>query len=96
MAPLRAHISHLMEVEKSPRRISFWYGARSKQELFYSDYFEQLAANHPNFAFHTALSSPLDEDNWTGHAGSIPATRSKSSRIRLDEGSERSQGLADC
>ena len=71
MAPLRAHLSHLMEVEQSPRRISFWYGARSKQELFYTDYFEQLAAAHPNFAFHSALSSPLDEDNWTGHAGFI-------------------------
>ena len=47
MAPLRSHLSHLLETEHSGRRISFWYGARSRQELFYQDYFEQLAAEHP-------------------------------------------------
>lgn len=71
MAPLRAHLTHLLEVEKSARRISFWYGARSRQELFYTDLFENLAATHQNFSFHTALSSPLDEDKWTGHTGFI-------------------------
>ena len=71
MAPLRAHLTHLLEVEKSARRISFWYGARSRQELFYTDLFEQLAAKHQNFGFHTALSAPLDEDKWTGDTGFI-------------------------
>ena len=71
MAPLRAHLSHLLEVEKSARRISFWYGARSRQELFYTDLFENLAAKHQNFTFETALSAPLDEDAWTGHTGFI-------------------------
>lgn len=71
MAPLRAHLAHLLEVEKSARRISFWYGARSKQELFYTDFFGQLAEKHSNFSFHTALSSPLEHDNWTGHTGFI-------------------------
>ena len=71
MAPLRAQLSHLLETERTARRISFWYGARSKQEIYYDDYFHQLAAAHPNFAFHLALSSPLPEDRWTGHAGFI-------------------------
>lgn len=71
MAPLRAHLSHLLETERTARKISFWYGARSRQELFYTDYFEDLAGNHPNFAFHLALSSPLPEDQWTGPAGFI-------------------------
>ena len=71
MAPLRAHLTHLLEVEKSARRISFWYGARSRQELFYTDLFEQLATSHQNFSFHTALSAPLDEDKWTGDTGFI-------------------------
>jgi Na+-transporting NADH:ubiquinone oxidoreductase subunit F len=71
MAPLRAHLSHLFETEKTARKVSYWYGARSKQEVFYADYFEELARLHPNFAFHVALSSPLPEDNWTGHAGFI-------------------------
>jgi Na+-transporting NADH:ubiquinone oxidoreductase subunit F len=71
MAPLRAHISHLFETEHTARRVSFWYGARSKQEVFYDRYFDELAAKHPNFAFHIALSSPLPEDGWTQHTGFI-------------------------
>ena len=71
MAPLRAHLSHLFETEHTARKVSFWYGARSRQEIFYADYFEQLAAQHPNFSFHLALSSPLPEDNWTGPTGFI-------------------------
>jgi MocE subfamily Rieske [2Fe-2S] domain protein len=71
MAPLRAHISHLLETEKSARKISFWYGARARQEIFYQDYFERLAAQFPNLRFELALSSPLPEDQWTGHTGFI-------------------------
>ena len=71
MAPLRAHLSHLLETEQAARKISFWYGARSKQEIFYEDYFRDLAAEHRNFTFHLALSSPLPEDDWTGYLGFI-------------------------
>ena len=71
MAPLRAHISHLLETQNSPRRISYWYGARSKQELFYQDYFDDLARQHPNFTFHAALSEPLPGDQWTSATGFI-------------------------
>jgi len=71
MAPLRAHLSHLFESEHTARKVSFWYGARSRQEIFYTDYFENLAAEHSSFAFHLALSSPLPEDNWTGPTGFI-------------------------
>ncbi len=71
MAPLRAHLSHLFDTEKTARRVSFWYGARSRQELFYGDYFAKLATQHPNFRFHEALSSPLAEDQWTGLTGFI-------------------------
>lgn len=71
MAPLRAHLSHLLETENTRRKVSFWYGARSKQEIFYDDYFQSLADSRPNFSFNLALSSPLDEDAWTGHTGFI-------------------------
>jgi Na+-transporting NADH:ubiquinone oxidoreductase subunit F len=69
MAPLRAHLAHLLETENTARKVSFWYGARSRQELFYEDYFRGLASQNPNFSFHTALSAPLEEDNWTGARG---------------------------
>jgi MocE subfamily Rieske [2Fe-2S] domain protein len=71
MAPIRAHLSHLLDLENSQRRISYWYGARSRQEIFYQPYFEQMAADHGNFRFHLALSQPLPEDNWTGPEGFI-------------------------
>ncbi|MCG3147434.1 MAG: Na(+)-translocating NADH-quinone reductase subunit F [Verrucomicrobiae bacterium] len=71
MAPLRSHIAHLFESAPTKRRVSFWYGARSRQEIFYDDYFTGLAAKFSNFHFHRALSAPLSEDNWTGHRGFI-------------------------
>ena len=71
MAPLRAHLSHLLETERTARKVSFWYGARSRQEIFYEDYFTGLARNHANFSFHLALSSPLPEDQWSGPEGFI-------------------------
>jgi MocE subfamily Rieske [2Fe-2S] domain protein len=71
MAPLRAHLSHILETEKTTRKTSFWYGARSKQEIFYDNYFEQLTKTYSNFSFHLALSSPLPEDEWPGYQGFI-------------------------
>jgi MocE subfamily Rieske [2Fe-2S] domain protein len=71
MAPLRAHLSYLLETQNSARRISFWYGARSRQEIFYNDYFSALARAHPNFSFHLALSAPQPEDAWTGLQGFV-------------------------
>jgi fatty acid desaturase/ferredoxin-NADP reductase/nitrite reductase/ring-hydroxylating ferredoxin subunit len=71
MAPLRSHLSHLFETEGTKRKVSFWYGARSRQELFYDEYFQGLAQRHPNFSFRTALSAPLAEDRWEGPVGFI-------------------------
>jgi MocE subfamily Rieske [2Fe-2S] domain protein len=71
MAPLRAHIAHLFETQNTARKVSFWYGARSRQEIFYEDYFERLAARFGNFRFHLALSAPQPEDGWNGHQGLI-------------------------
>jgi MocE subfamily Rieske [2Fe-2S] domain protein len=71
MSPLRSHISYLLETQASKRVISYWYGARSKMEIYYQDYFERLAREHDNFSFHLALSEPLPEDEWTSHTGFI-------------------------
>jgi Na+-transporting NADH:ubiquinone oxidoreductase subunit F len=71
MAPLRSHLAYLFETEKTGRRVSFWYGARSLRECFYQDYFENMARQFPNFCFHLALSEPLPEDNWKSHTGMI-------------------------
>ncbi|MCO5093575.1 NADH:ubiquinone reductase (Na(+)-transporting) subunit F [Bosea sp. (in: a-proteobacteria)] len=71
MAPLRAIIFDELERRGSTRRISFWYGARSKAELFYLDEFEALSARYPNFSFTPALSEPAAGDDWTGATGFV-------------------------
>ena len=71
MAPMRSHIFDQLRRLKSTRKISFWYGARSKREMFYVEDFDGLAAAHDNFDWHVALSEPLPEDNWDGHTGFI-------------------------
>lgn len=64
MAPLRSHIFHLFHTLKTNRKVSFWYGGRSKRELFYVDHFRKIEKEFPNFKFHIVLSEPLPEDNW--------------------------------
>jgi Na+-transporting NADH:ubiquinone oxidoreductase subunit F len=64
MAPLRAQIFHLFHTEKTNRKVSYWYGGRSKKELFYTEHFREIEKKFPNFRFHIALSEPLPEDNW--------------------------------
>lgn len=71
MAPMRAHIFDQLSRLKSRRKISFWYGARSRREMFYTEEFDRLAAEHENFVWHVALSDPLPEDDWTGYTGFI-------------------------
>jgi Na+-transporting NADH:ubiquinone oxidoreductase subunit F len=71
MAPMRSHIFDQLKRLNSKRKITFWYGARSLREVFYADEFDQLAAEHPNFEWHLALSDALPEDNWTGYTGFI-------------------------
>ncbi len=71
MAPMRSHIFDQLKRLNSKRKMSFWYGARSKREMFYVEDFDGLAAENDNFVWHTALSDPQPEDNWEGYTGFI-------------------------
>ncbi|HHR5891315.1 TPA: NADH:ubiquinone reductase (Na(+)-transporting) subunit F, partial [Providencia alcalifaciens] len=71
MAPMRSHIFDQLRRLDTKRKISFWYGARSKREMFYTEDFDQLAAEHDNFTWNVALSDALPEDNWDGYTGFI-------------------------
>jgi Na+-transporting NADH:ubiquinone oxidoreductase subunit F len=72
MAPLRSHLFHLFHtMGTTDRKISYWYGARSKREIFYEDHFRDIESKYDNFKFNIALSEPLPEDNWTGYVGFI-------------------------
>jgi len=71
MAPMRSHIFDQLRRLKSKRKMTFWYGARSKREMFYVEDFDMLAKENDNFEWHVALSDPLPEDNWKGYTGFI-------------------------
>jgi Na+-transporting NADH:ubiquinone oxidoreductase subunit F len=71
MAPMRSHIFDQLRRLKSKRKMTFWYGARSKREMFYVEDFDMLAKENSNFTWNVALSDPLPEDNWTGYTGFI-------------------------
>lgn len=64
MAPMRSHLYHLFRTLKTDRKVSYWYGGRSRRELFYLEHFRALERDFPNFKFHLVLSEPLPEDNW--------------------------------
>ncbi len=69
MAPMRSHLYHLFRTLKTGRKVSYWYGGRSKRELFYLEHFRALERDYPNFKFYLVLSEPLEEDNWTVKEG---------------------------
>lgn len=71
MAPMRSHIFHLFQTVKTTRKVTFWYGARSKRDILYNDQFRQFEKDFPNFTFHPVLTRPRPEDNWEGFTGSI-------------------------
>jgi Na+-transporting NADH:ubiquinone oxidoreductase subunit F len=64
MAPMRSHLFHLFHTLKTGRKVTYWYGGRSKRELFYLEDFRQIERQFPNFKFYVVLSEPLPEDNW--------------------------------
>ena len=71
MAPLYAQILDLLLVQHSQRKLSFWYGSRTRKEIYYADVFEQLQDDHENFSWHPALSDPDPKDHWPGSTGFI-------------------------
>ncbi len=71
MAPMRSHIFDQLRRIKTDRKMTFWYGARSKREMFYVEDFDMLQKENENFTWHVALSDALPEDNWDGYKGFI-------------------------
>ncbi len=71
MAPMRSHIFDLFHTQRTTRKVSFWYGARSRREMFYDEEFKAIAKEFPNFKYTVALSEPQPEDQWDGPTGFI-------------------------
>ena len=89
MAPMRSHLFDQLKRINSDRKISFWYGARSKKEMFYVEDFDGLAKDNDNFEWHVALSDSLPEDNWEGYTGFIH-------QVLLDEYLKNHPNPEDC
>ena len=64
MAPMRSHLYHLFKTLQTGRKVTYWYGGRSKRELFYVEHFRELEKEFSNFKFFIVLSEPAEEDNW--------------------------------
>jgi Na+-transporting NADH:ubiquinone oxidoreductase subunit F len=64
MAPMRSHLYELFKTLKTGRTVTYWYGGRSRAELFYIHYFRDLEKEFPNFKFFLVLSDALESDNW--------------------------------
>ena len=71
MAPMRSHLFHLFHTLKTGRKVTYWYGARSRREMFYDEDFKKIQDEFPNFKYHVALSDPQDGDEWDGYTGFI-------------------------
>ena len=70
MSPLWSILSdHLASREQRP--IRFFYGARTRADLFYLDALAAIAARLPDFQFIPALSHAGGEDNWSGETGFV-------------------------
>lgn len=89
MAPMRSHIFDQLRRINTKRKMTFWYGARSKREMFYVEDFDTLQAENENFVWHCALSDSLPSDNWEGPKGFIH-------QVLLDEYLSKHPNPEDC
>ncbi len=69
-APIRSILYYLKD-RGMPRKVKYFFGARSKKDLYYTEEFMELAKEFPNFEYIPALSEPLPEDDWNGEVGLI-------------------------
>lgn len=70
MAPIKSILLSMAE-KGIERRARYFFGARSKKDLFLVDEMKDIEKQLPNFEFIPALSDPDPEDNWEGEVGLI-------------------------
>jgi Na+-transporting NADH:ubiquinone oxidoreductase subunit F len=70
LAPIRSLILDILE-KQLPYKMTFFFGAVTRRDLYYLDFFDDLAAKHEQFRFIPALSKPDPADNWQGEVGLI-------------------------
>ena len=70
MAPIKSIILDMLE-HGNNRQAYYFFGARSRRDMFYLDLFAKIEEQLPNLHFIPALSDPVPEDNWVGEVGLI-------------------------
>lgn len=70
MAPIRSILYFLRE-QGMPRRVFYFFGARTKKDLFFTKELRDLEARFANFKYIPALSEPEPGDKWEGEVGFV-------------------------
>ena len=70
MAPIRSILHHLAESGMN-RRFYYFFGARGKEDLFFTEELRKIEKKFPNFKYIPALSEPKPHDKWDGEVGLI-------------------------
>ena len=70
LAPIRSIILDVLE-QGLDKQMTLFFGAVTRRDLYYVEYFSDLASRHANFQFIPGLSAPNPTDNWTGEVGLI-------------------------
>jgi propane monooxygenase reductase subunit len=70
LAPLLALLRSMAE-RGLDRKVTFYYGARTRRDLCFEEEIAKLAENLPGLTFVPALSEPTGNDGWAGETGLI-------------------------
>lgn len=70
MAPILSILKN-MEEKDIKRKATFYFGAKTPDDLFFLDYFKELEEKLHDFKFIPTLSRVTEEHNWTGEQGRV-------------------------
>lgn len=77
LAPIRSLLLYVFENDLDYKKITFYFGARAQEDLYYLDELRKLEKEHPNFKFVASLSREPEDSDWDGERGQITETLDK-------------------
>ena len=76
MAPIKSILYYLAK-RGMPRKFYYFFGARTKKDLFFTEELKAVEKEFPNFKYIPALSEPLPHDKWGGEVGFVTQAAEK-------------------
>jgi CDP-4-dehydro-6-deoxyglucose reductase len=76
-APIKSILEHIFYQETNrnvKRKMTLYWGARAKADLYLANLADNWQQQHDNFTFVPVLSEPLPTDNWKGRTGLVHQT----------------------